>query len=146
MSDQSTKRVDGASVQRVVIHRQQQKMKLNEIKTEKWQVMPTSITRQSLLVLPDHGYHTPKISLQMDTQLARVLAHSANVLPQVAQSLHNLLADAVKYPQLELCDHHKQRLIEIIGRIEEVEMANDKLTPLPLAGRVECRKERWNPK
>ena len=52
-------------------------------KTEKWQVMPTSITRQSLLVLPDPGYHTPKISLQMDTELAHVLANSANALPDL---------------------------------------------------------------
>ena len=49
--------------------------------------MPTSITRQSLLVLPDPGYHTPRISLQMDTELAHVLANSANALPELLEAV-----------------------------------------------------------
>ena len=51
-------------------------------------------------------------------------AHAANSLPRLVESLHDMLADAAKYPQLELCDHHKQRLIEIISRAENVKMPN----------------------
>ncbi len=65
----------------------------------KWKVMPTSITRQSLLVLPDPGYHTPKISLQMDTELAHVLAHSANVLPQLIEAVRRQ-CDDIYHPDL----------------------------------------------
>jgi hypothetical protein len=52
--------------------------------------------------------------------------HAANSLPRLVESLHNILADAAKYPQLALCDHHKQRLIEIISRAENVKMPNEK--------------------
>ena len=51
-------------------------------------------------------------------------AHSTKVLPQIVDELHSMLGDALKYPQLELCDHHKQRLVGIISRIEEVKMGN----------------------
>ena len=51
-------------------------------------------------------------------------AHAANAIQTLVESLHDMLADAVKYPQLELCDHHKQRLIEIISHAENVKMPN----------------------
>ena len=68
---------------------------------QKWKVMPTSITRQSLLVLPDPGYHTPKISLQMDTELAHVLSHFANVLPQLIEAVRRQCADTYHPDLLE---------------------------------------------
>jgi hypothetical protein len=60
------------------------------------------------------------------TDAGQYIAHASNTLPLILDDLHSMLADALKYPQLELCDHHKQRLIGMISRIEEVKMENAK--------------------
>ena len=92
--------------------------------------MPTSISRQSLLVLPDPGYHTPKISLQMDTELARGLAHAANILAECVAALRAVAN------RKTIGDEFDARKL-VAAALAKAEMENDPSSPKPPTATVD---------
>lgn len=57
----------------------------------KFEVQEISMKGHSLLVLPNCESAYPHLSIQMRTDLARKLAYSANVLPELADAAQDFL-------------------------------------------------------
>jgi hypothetical protein len=101
---------------------------MQTIQEYQWKVMPTSISRQSLLVLPDPGHKTPKISLQMDTEIARILASSANSMPELVKTI-NTVADWLERSNQINPDDMIARNLLLAKELRAVTMNQQKAVP-----------------